>query len=61
MTAAMAMFPTMPFPERSIVVKKDASHLRKKCKSCKLFPCYDDRHKYRSSPLAQACQKYESR
>ena len=32
---------------------------RKKCKSCKLFSCSDNRHKWRSNPMAQACERYE--
>lgn len=34
---------------------------RKKCKSCNLFPCNNDLHKYKPKPLAQACEKYEKR
>jgi len=59
MTAAMAMFPSMPMPEKRIVEKKDTSHLRKRCKSCKQFhgtycsilPCRRQQD--------QACEKYE--
>lgn len=42
-------------------VKNKQEWERKKCKSCKLFPCSDNRHKYRSNPLSQACNKYEKR
>ena len=31
---------------------------RKKCKSCKLFPCHNNKHLYRANPKAQACDKY---
>lgn len=34
---------------------------RKKCKSCKLFPCDNLIHKWKSNPLHQACEKYEKR
>lgn len=60
MAAMMAISqPILPFPKKEIVIREDTSYLRKKCKSCKLFPCYDDRHKWRPKPLAQACKKYE--
>ena len=34
---------------------------RKKCKSCKLFPCDNLIHKCKQNPLHQACVKYEKR
>ena len=34
---------------------------RKKCKSCKSFPCNNSQHRYRARPLAPACDKYEKR
>jgi hypothetical protein len=61
MTAMLALTHTMPPIEREVATKKDTSYLRKKCKSCKLFSCNDNRHKWRSNPMAQACEKYEHR
>lgn len=34
---------------------------RKKCKSCKFFPCNNSKNLYKSNPLSQACSKYEKR
>lgn len=61
MTSMLALTHPMSPIEIEFVAKKDTSHLRKKCKSCKLFPCNDNRHKWRSNPLSQACEKYEYR
>lgn len=55
MTSMLALTHPMPQTRRA---KKDVSYLRKKCKSCKLFPCNDNRQKWRSKPLLQACEKY---
>lgn len=33
----------------------------KKCKSCKSYPCNDSRHKWKSNPLAGACENYIKR
>lgn len=60
-TSILALTHPMPPIEREVFAKKDTSHLRKKCKSCKLFPCNDNRHKWRSNPKAQACEKHEHR
>lgn len=61
MTAMMAMGQPIPSVESVIISKKDTSHLRKKCKSCKSFPCSDSRHKRRLNPKAQACEKHQHR
>lgn len=34
---------------------------RKKCKSCRTFPCDNLMHKWKSQPLHQACCKYEKK
>lgn len=56
MTAAMMMTATSNYPiTGDKPIRKDMSHLRKKCKSCKLFPCDV---KWKSNPMSQACEKY---
>lgn len=59
MTAMVAMSNQPIIMEK--VDRKDTSHLRKKCKSCNLFPCNDNRHLYKSNPKAIACEKYTKR
>ena len=64
LTAAYTLSPNAARVEvaehnRTHLDKKDTSFLRKKCKSCKVFLiCGDYRHKWRKSPLAQACINY---
>jgi hypothetical protein len=59
MTAMMVMSPPMPYMESERIAKKDISHLRKKCKSCKQFKGKYCLIKPYRSPMDQACDKYE--
>lgn len=62
MTMMMAQSNSSPYTEYvEHTDRKDTSHLRKKCKSCKLFPCHNDKHKWRPNPMAQACEMYEKK
>lgn len=59
MTAMMAMSNPIPFVEHKKVIKKDTSHLRKKCKSCKQFRGTYCSIKSYIKPQNVACEKYE--
>ena len=61
MTSMLALTHPMPPIQREFVSKKDTSHLRKKCKSCKQFKGeYCQIVPYRR-PQDVACEKYEHR
>lgn len=61
MYAMMAMTEPMPRIEREIVVKKDNSHLRKKCKSCNHFKGTFCIIKPYVRQQDTACEKYKHR
>jgi len=59
--AMMAMAEPMPSIESERVVKKDTSHLRKKCKSCKQFKGTFCMSKPYRRQQDVACENYEHR
>ena len=59
--AMAVMGQNMPVIECEQVVKKDTSHLRKKCKSCKQFKGSFCTIKSYANPMNVACEKYEKK
>lgn len=60
MAAAMMMTSTSNPVVRTEIRKNPPETWKlKKCKSCKSFPCNDIKHKWKSNPMAQACEKHQ--